>query len=57
MLTYTMTMSNLGDILITQEQEARTMSLKMWVLLITLSIMSSITERLVSSRKYEILEF
>ena len=44
-------MSNLGDVLITRDWEAKTMSSKMWVDFITLSMMFNVTERLVSSVK------
>ena len=54
MSTHTTAILNLGDALITQEQEAKIMSLKIQVLLIILSIISGVTERLVSLMKYKI---
>ena len=50
-LTYTMAMFDFSKALITCRQEANTVSLKRWVVLMTHLIMSSMTERLVSSTK------
>jgi len=47
--TQTTAISDLGDALITWEQEARTISLKIWMFLMTLSIIPGVTERLVFS--------
>ena len=54
MLTQMTAISDLGDTLMTHDQEANTTSLKMWVVSITLSTMSEVKKRLVSSTKYEI---
>ena len=45
------TISDLENILITQGQDAKIMSFKIWVLLITLSMISDVMGRLGSSTK------
>ena len=45
-------MSNLGDALITCEQDARIIPLKIWVVWITLLTISTVIERLLFSMQY-----
>ena len=54
---YITAISNLGDIMITWEQDARTILLKIWVFLIILFIMLEVTDRLVSFWNIEYLKF
>jgi len=53
-LTQITTMSDFGNTLITCKCEAQTILLKIWVLWITLSIISGVMERLISSMNYKI---
>ena len=46
-LIHIMIMFHLGEALITQEQDTKTVLLKIWVLLITLSTISDVIRRIV----------
>ena len=50
-LTYITAMSDLGDVLITYGQDAKIISLKIWVSLITSSIILEVIGKFIFSRK------
>ena len=56
MSTQITAISDLGDVLITYGQKAKTISLKMWEVSIILSMISEVKERLLFSTKYRIFK-